>query len=171
MNWDAIGAIGEILGALGVIITLIYLASQIRHNTKVARASTRQAISDSTAGMLTDLTKDADMGDIVVRAFNSEPLTKLESFRLHARCFRDFKHWENFYYQKREGLLPDEEWIGYRENLKLILSAPPHRNYWTLESSLYSKSFQSEVAEVLKDLDRNPMGDTIVTRMQSDQEE
>ena len=34
MNWVAIGAVGELLGALGVIATLGYLAFQIRKNTR-----------------------------------------------------------------------------------------------------------------------------------------
>ena len=33
MNWDAIGAIGELLGALVVVITVGYLAVQVRQNT------------------------------------------------------------------------------------------------------------------------------------------
>jgi len=33
LNWEAIGAIGEIVGAAGVVVTLIYLANQIRQNT------------------------------------------------------------------------------------------------------------------------------------------
>ena len=33
MNWEAIGAIGELLGAITVIATLIYLAIQVRQNT------------------------------------------------------------------------------------------------------------------------------------------
>jgi hypothetical protein len=32
MNWDAIGAIAETLGAVGVITSLVYLAGQIRHS-------------------------------------------------------------------------------------------------------------------------------------------
>lgn len=31
MNWDAIGAVGEVLGAVAVIATLAYLAVQVRH--------------------------------------------------------------------------------------------------------------------------------------------
>jgi len=31
VNWDAIGAIGEIVGAVAVLITLLYLAIQVRH--------------------------------------------------------------------------------------------------------------------------------------------
>ena len=45
MNWEAISAIGEILGAAGVIITLAYLAAQIRQNTKVSRGATRQDLA------------------------------------------------------------------------------------------------------------------------------
>ena len=34
MNWDVIGAIAELLGAIGVLLTLLYLAAQIRQNTR-----------------------------------------------------------------------------------------------------------------------------------------
>ncbi len=50
MNWDAIGAIAELLGAVGVIASLVYLATQIRQsreqmsqNTKAIRASGYQS--------------------------------------------------------------------------------------------------------------------------------
>ena len=39
MNWEAIGAVGEVLGAIGVVVTLGYLAVQIRHNTRSVRAA------------------------------------------------------------------------------------------------------------------------------------
>lgn len=39
MNWEALGAIGEIVGAVGVIATLGYLAVQIRQNTRSSRAT------------------------------------------------------------------------------------------------------------------------------------
>ena len=39
MNWDAIGAIGEILGAIAVVETLFYLTRQIHDSTNMARAN------------------------------------------------------------------------------------------------------------------------------------
>ena len=45
--WEAIGAIGEIVGALAVVVTLVYLSFQLRHNTYATRASTAQALEDS----------------------------------------------------------------------------------------------------------------------------
>jgi hypothetical protein len=53
MNWDAIGAIAELLGAIGVIASLVYLATQIRQsreqmsqNTRALRAATYQQIRE-----------------------------------------------------------------------------------------------------------------------------
>lgn len=44
MNWDAIGAIAELLGAAGVVASLIYLATQIRQSTRTERARAFQDI-------------------------------------------------------------------------------------------------------------------------------
>jgi hypothetical protein len=38
INWEAVGAIGEIVGAVAVVLTLGYLAVQIRQNTNASRA-------------------------------------------------------------------------------------------------------------------------------------
>ena len=46
MNWDAIGAVGELLGAVAVILTLVYLASQIRQNTATSLATTYSATTN-----------------------------------------------------------------------------------------------------------------------------
>ena len=51
MNWEALGAIGEIAGAIGVIATLVYLATQIRQNTAAMRGATHQTQVDSQAGV------------------------------------------------------------------------------------------------------------------------
>ena len=45
MNWDAIGAIAELLGAFGVIASLIYLATQIRQNTKSVRMASHHGVA------------------------------------------------------------------------------------------------------------------------------
>jgi hypothetical protein len=46
MNWEALGAIGEIVGAVAVVLTLGYLAVQIRQNTRTLRTSSHQASLD-----------------------------------------------------------------------------------------------------------------------------
>ncbi|MEC7418977.1 MAG: hypothetical protein VX659_02865, partial [Pseudomonadota bacterium] len=47
MNWDAAGAIGEIVGALAVVMSLIYLASQIRIQNREAKISSVHDITEA----------------------------------------------------------------------------------------------------------------------------
>ena len=43
MNWEAISAIGQLIGALAVIITIIYLAIQMKQNTAAVATSTYES--------------------------------------------------------------------------------------------------------------------------------
>lgn len=48
MNWDAIGSVGEVVGAIAVVATLLYLSVQTRQNTKAVRhAMTRGVVEDA----------------------------------------------------------------------------------------------------------------------------
>jgi hypothetical protein len=49
MNWDAIGAIAELLGAIGVIASLVYLATQIQHGREQMGQTSRQLAASSIA--------------------------------------------------------------------------------------------------------------------------
>ena len=44
-NWDAIGAVGEIIGALAVVISLLYLATQIKSQNRESRVAAMHDIS------------------------------------------------------------------------------------------------------------------------------
>ena len=52
MNWDAISAIGEIVGSSAVVITLAYLAVQTRQNSHHTKALLQQGQSDRVATIL-----------------------------------------------------------------------------------------------------------------------
>ena len=47
MNWDAIGAMAELAGALGVIASLIYVATQIRQSTRASSVEAKLATINS----------------------------------------------------------------------------------------------------------------------------
>ena len=45
MNWEAISAIGQIVGALAVVVSLIYLATEIRSNARSARQLSLESVN------------------------------------------------------------------------------------------------------------------------------
>ncbi len=61
MNWDAIGAIGEIAGALAVVGTLAYLALQIKQNTNSAQSQSRQTLIDGWAKTQAELSREPEL--------------------------------------------------------------------------------------------------------------
>jgi len=50
MDWDAIGAIAELAGAIGVIASLLYLATQIRQNSRQLRGQAQVSFTEATRG-------------------------------------------------------------------------------------------------------------------------
>ena len=85
MNWEAIGAIGEIIGAVAVVVTLAYLAIQIRNNTQIARSATRQAIAETAMTHGTNLVADKDLMAALLKDLKGQDVDEVNWTRLMAR--------------------------------------------------------------------------------------
>ncbi len=84
MNWEAVGAIGEIVGATAVVATLIYLASQVRHarnDQKLASIRNTRSVRKEWAKFLAD---SPYASTIIAKATAGEELTDEEKVRLIA---------------------------------------------------------------------------------------
>ena len=66
-----IGSIGEFVGAMGVIATLVYLALQIRHNTHSTRAMTFSSLATAWQEMFQGF--DPAAYDLLIRALVDDP--------------------------------------------------------------------------------------------------
>lgn len=64
MNWDAIGAIGELVGAVAVVATLGYLAIQIRLQNKEARLAANQDLQRAIREQSDSIRGDPEMVQI-----------------------------------------------------------------------------------------------------------
>ena len=113
MNWEAVGAIGEVLGALGVIATLGYLAVQIRLNTISTRTSSYQAVVSSTADWTRSVGLDADAARIVASGGADYGSLAGEDRLRFAMLFQSlFRNYENIFFQHQQGAISDETWAG-----------------------------------------------------------
>ena len=83
MNWDAIAAVGELLGAFGVIATLMYLAVQIRQSSKVELAKSEREIMDSWNQVMTVWWGNPQVSDVAIRGLAGHQLTASEKGTFH----------------------------------------------------------------------------------------
>ena len=152
MNWEAIDAVSGALGALVVVISLIYVGIQIKQNTKVARSATRQAITELMIESNKDLVSDPSLADVFIKDLKGEKLDSVDRLRLLSRAFLALRNWENIHYQYRTGMLTEDEWRGFRLNLEAIFEWQTVRTVWKNEKQFYSGAFQKEIDGILKRL-------------------
>ncbi len=88
MNWDAVGAIGEIVGALAVVLTLIVLIFQVRYSTRAMEESNeleRMAAIDRHADTIAvwraRITENRELAETWLKVMNNEVLNEVELFR------------------------------------------------------------------------------------------
>jgi hypothetical protein len=148
MNWEAIGAVGEVLGAIGVIATLGYLALQIRQNSNTVRSSIRQAISTTQHEAGLQMAATPDLRAAIARWANGEvPSTQDEALCDDILLRAMVRTFENQYHQHRDGTFGDEMWVGYRENMRRFRLSPRFDEFWVTNRTLYSTDFARFIKE------------------------
>ncbi len=99
MNWESAGVIAELIGAAAVVITLIYLAKQVRHSIDYAKADAVQATNAQYIQVFSQLTQDPAMAVAYTKALNNEPLDEVETTRYFAFLNIYFAWVESLYNQ------------------------------------------------------------------------
>jgi hypothetical protein len=152
INWEAIGAIGEIVGAAAVVVTLAYLAVQIRNNTRIARSVARQSIAQMAMAHGTDFVADKGLAAALLKDFKGQDVDEADWVRLLAHNYISMRHYENIHYQHLTGMISSDEWQGFRENLKAVLEWRSMRAYWKNEAHYFSDAFRAEVSAIQSDV-------------------
>jgi hypothetical protein len=150
MNWEALGAVSELVGAVGVIATLIYLAAQIRQNSAVVRSATRQAISTQQADFGMQVAANPDLRAAIANWLNVQSSQSSPDEQLRDQFFlrSALRMFENQYHQNKDGTFEDIVWSGYVENMKRLVAQPAFRKWWTESRALYSSDFAGFVDSI-----------------------
>lgn len=141
MNWDAIGAIGEIIGALAVILSLLYLALQIKNQNRESKFAAMHEISVGFRDAISKFS-DESMASIIVKAnSNYEDLSDDEAMRLLILSGQFFRAFEEAFIQYQEGRLDDRNWKAIKKYYINIMSANALRNIWEIRKEFLDDEF------------------------------
>ena len=147
MNWDAIGAIGEVIGALAVVASLIYLASQVRHNNRLARNDSLQTVLQSEMNFASIIIREAEIWD---RLIAGETFTDKEENRKATILYNLYiLDSANRYYQHSSGYLRDAAWEGRKRTLHQLVNWPMFETWrHSLGASGHSKEFLEVIDQI-----------------------
>ncbi len=123
MNWDAIGAVAEVVGAIAVLITLVYLTIQVRVGNKQRELEVLRHNWDGLNRFCELLSESTEKASIVLRGRESlENLTPEEYLVfefLHIRVLNTIELW---YIQLMETSTPGEYRNQQLENLRGVIA-------------------------------------------------
>jgi hypothetical protein len=141
MNWDAIGAVGEIIGALAVVVSLIYLASQIRIQNRESRAASVHQVIDGYRSSIAAL-HEPEMADIWIAAMTDyDSLTESQRLRFVVYLTVALRSFEDAYFQWREGRLEAEIWHGLLAPLIDVKSTSAFERFWVIRRHHFRPEF------------------------------
>ena len=157
MNWDAIGAIAELLAAIGVILSLVYLAAQIKlganqteQNTKAVRASVYHELLGQIAAINADVVRFPDLAELIVRTRSgSEEPTEAERLRLRLMTTNSLRHQLYAFRMWEDGFISDEQWSELKSFLPRVMNSSVARQEWPRLRKQYPKAFQALVDEAV----------------------
>ena len=128
---EALGNIGDFLGGLGVVVTLIYLASQIRQNTRSVRMSAFQAAQRDIADAFDGLSHDPELARVYFDGNRDfESFSKQDRRRYAAFMSGLFRRYETFLYHTRLGNIQLSQWEGPLAELRTAFKYPGTRAWW-----------------------------------------
>jgi len=145
-----LGNLGEFVGAIGVVVSLVYLARQMIHNTKAVRAASFNSMVQNSLSLLEHSFRDSEFADFLSRA-QEDPssLTQSERVRWDAYMTAVYRHFGNLVYAYRVGTLDKQLWDSYRRTLEDHLKTPSWSEWYLANRRLFSVALDDLVREIL----------------------
>jgi hypothetical protein len=137
-----LGNLGEFLGSIGVIASLVYLAIQIRQNTRSVRSAAYQAAVASSVEAASLFASSETLSEAFSKGFRDfESLKGPERYRFGAYAYGLFRSYENLFYQHAQGAIEEQLWLGFRNMLQRDINVTGMTAWWDRERDIFSSEF------------------------------
>ncbi len=159
MNWEAIGAVGEIVGAAGVILSLAYLAVQIRQgsaqtrlNTKAIQATAFQDLVQHQSTLFLSQTTNPEVRAAMLKARGHELDAFTDDERVvygsHTRMI--IRSYFNAYNLLKDDLITEDQWRTLMPSIVRETSREAFRGWWAIAGTDFPSDFANMIGQAMK---------------------
>jgi len=147
MNWTKASAMAEILSSVAILVTLVYLAIEIRQNSATLEASTQQAQLDTNIQTL-----NVAMNNPEIWLSRVKPtLTEEESVRLSAYLIAVVLRGQVAWQQHQTGALNTKGWGAAKQAVIGNLKYTQCRRWWRTAKDWFDPDFSDHISGILAD--------------------
>jgi hypothetical protein len=146
INWEALGAVGETLGAIGVIFTLGYLALQVRESNRASRRTAMQEVLTLNSEMLAQLNKSKESANIYFDGLEGKQIDPDAERYFHLLIYQTVILWERLYFLQLDGQLDDWIWDDMHRQLRMHFASPRFQHWFKINGKKnYNKKWSEYV--------------------------
>ena len=150
MNWEMLAAIGQLAAVFVGIPSLIYLAVQIREQTKERRQSAVNALAVQWGDLTKSLHDNAEFGTIYLRGVQSfTDLDGLSKLRFSAFLNRFFKNFEGMYFSHCDRILTESLWGEIERTMSDVIAYPGVQEWWKTRRHWHTEEFARVVDAII----------------------
>jgi len=151
VSLEQLGNIGDFIGGIGVIVTLVYLAVQIRSNTQTVRAASLEAVVHSHSQFLDRVATDPGTCRIWFSGlWEGAELSAEDSQRLLMLLMSAVRRWESAFYNVHQGTIEHSSWAGLHLEYTNVFASEGAKRHWPLIRLALSKKFLPFAEEAIR---------------------
>ena len=160
MSVDTLGSLGEFIGAIGVVLSLLLVARQMRlgieqtrRNTRSVRAAAFNSMVENSIRLLEHVFRDRELADFLARAADAPgEFTDGERLRWDSYMTAVFRHAGNLIYQWETGAMEGKMWESYRRVFKDHLLTEAWMAWYLDHPQLFDQRLADEMRSILGEL-------------------
>jgi hypothetical protein len=135
------GSIGELIGGVAIIVSLLYVGLQIRQGTKATQAATNQAFSAQYSDQILQITRK-DMREVFRLGLGGlQNLKAGEQAAFMALIASIMRMWETFYFEKRDGRFDSDMYDAWMVQLVDLHGNVGVQEYWSIRKHQFTPEF------------------------------
>jgi hypothetical protein len=142
--------IAQVIGALAVVISLVYVGFQVKRNTSAVRSATAQAIHNNYGDWYMSMTSDAELNRIAIKGLKDySSLEEVEKARFIEAFMAFTSYSQNAFYQWREKSLSPWLWGGWELLVMNLLASPGGKEFWKERGYVFGNEYRDYVEKVI----------------------
>ena len=151
MNLQDLGNIGEFVGSIGVVISLVYLAVQISAQNQEAQASITNSLSQQWLSFMSGVAADKELAHIWMNGLNDfNSLEQHDKVRFAAVMSQFVQVSESLLGHYTAGKLDLEIWKGFDARVADIMANPGAQEWWSHRQHWWSSEYGNYMEEKIK---------------------
>ena len=154
MTLQDLGNLGEFIGSIAVVITLIYVARQIRQSSEASQTEGLNKALEVHVGQIAEMTATAEAADLFRRfCVDFHSLSLNDKGRVHSLMLKRIASFNQVQRLHATGMLDDDEFYAMRGTFISILRSPGGRAWWDTTRFMMPNNLEAKISTAIENPD------------------